>query len=147
MDNKNDIGMKQSWKTCFNLIKFIQIDTLELTLSNEKIESLILLAHLKLFKKCPWALNYELDINHLFICLSNVYLDKIWVFIYNIMVRKPAVASINQRRTEIPNYFVSKDIKIFMQSVHHNFSKLVGLRNLSNHYITIVKYIFFIQVG
>jgi len=53
------------------------------------------------------------------------------------MIWKFTVTSINQHRTELPNYFCSKGIKILLHIVHHNFSKLVGLRNRSNHYITI----------
>jgi len=53
------------------------------------------------------------------------------------MIWKSTVTSINQHRTEIPNYFRSKRVNILLHIVHHNFSKLVGLRNRSNHYITI----------
>jgi len=71
IDNENNISMKQSWNTCFNLINVIKIDALELTLLNDESQGLISLAHLKLFKKCPWPLNSELEINRLYIWLSN----------------------------------------------------------------------------
>ncbi len=52
------------------------------------------------------------------------------------MARKSTVSSINQHKAEIPHYFGSKGIKILLQTVHHYFSKHVGLRKLSNHFTT-----------
>ncbi len=51
------------------------------------------------------------------------------------MVRKSTV-SINQNKAEIPKYFCLKGIKILLRTVHHYFSKLLGLRNLSKHFTT-----------
>jgi hypothetical protein len=62
-----------------------------------------------------------------------------WISNYNIIVRNPRIFCVDQHNTDISNYFRSKNIKILLEIIHHNFSKFDGLRTLSNYYITIEK--------
>jgi hypothetical protein len=62
IDNENNIGMKQSWETSFNLFKVIPIDASKFVLFNDEIQSLVSLLDLKLFKKCSG--NFSLNFQH-----------------------------------------------------------------------------------
>ncbi len=51
--------------------------------------------------------------------------------------RKLQVFSSNQYKTKVSSCILSEAIKILVKTVHHIFSELEALRNLSNEYINV----------